>query len=146
MTSDRKQPTRIASIPRPFRHLVLVLDYREPGHALIDLKPVALQPMGWRMLARLAETAGSVVPYQQLYDALWGETVVEPNQLSFQKTGILTAITAAVPRRHDLILTFPKSGFMLDLSPREVLIVSPPAYPVPTSRLTCFPVEEPNPV
>jgi DNA-binding winged helix-turn-helix (wHTH) protein len=105
--------------------LVLVLDYREPGYVLVDLKPVALQPLGWRMLARLAEVPGTVVSYKELYDELWGDTVVELNQLSFQKAGILAAIAQAAPRRRDLILTFPKVGFMLDLSPREVLMVSP---------------------
>ena len=111
--------------PVPFRHLVLLLDYREPGYALVDLKPVELQPLGWRFLARLAECPGSVVSYKQMYDELWGDTVVEPNQLSFQKTGVLAAIAEEVPRRRDMILTFPKMGFMLDLSPREVQILSP---------------------
>jgi DNA-binding winged helix-turn-helix (wHTH) protein len=114
---------------------VLVLDYREPGYALVDLKPVALQPLGWRMLARLAESPGSVVSYKQLYDELWGDTVVELNQLSFQKTAIVGAIVEEVPRRRDLILTFPKVGFMLDLSPREVLIVSPVSFPVLMPRV-----------
>jgi DNA-binding response OmpR family regulator len=124
---------RRGAAPRPFRHLVLVLDYREPGYVLVDLRPVALQPLGWRFLLRLAETPGTVVPYKDLYDDLWGETVVEPNQLSFQKAGVLAAVTAVAPRRADLILTFPKAGFMLDLSPREVLIVPAaglvPAWP-----------------
>lgn len=124
---EKREPRRTPP-SRAFRHLVLVLDYREPGYALVDLKPVALQLMGWRLLARLADSAGSVVSYKELYDELWGETVVEPNQLSFQKTGVLTAIAEASPRRRDLIVTFPKVGFMLDLSPREVLIVSPNAY------------------
>lgn len=123
---EKRESRRIAAA-RAFRHLVLVLDYREPGYALVDLKPIGLQLMGWRMLARLAESAGSVVPYQELYDELWGDTVVELNQLSFQKTGVLAAIAEAAPRRRDLIVTFPKVGFMLDLSPREVLIISPNA-------------------
>lgn len=94
---------------------------------MVDLKPVSLQPLGWRMLARLAEAPGTVVSYKELYDELWGDTVVELNQMSFQKAGVLAAIAAESPRRHDLIRTFPKMGFMLDLSPREVLIVSPPS-------------------
>ena len=123
---EKREPRR--PVPsRAFRHLVLLLDYREPGHVLVDLKPVTLQLMGWRLLARLAESAGTVVSYQELYDELWGETVVELNQLSFQKKGVLAAIAEAAPHRRDLIVTFPKVGFMLDLSPREVLLVSPKA-------------------
>jgi DNA-binding winged helix-turn-helix (wHTH) protein len=114
---------RRSGSPRPFRHLVLLLDYREPGYILVDLKPVALQPLGWKFLLRLAEQPGVVVRYKELYDELWGETVVELNQLSFQKTHVLGAVAAVAPRRRDMILTFPKAGFMLDLSPREVLIV-----------------------
>lgn len=109
--------------PRPFRHLVLLLDYREPGHVLIDLKPAALRPLAWKLLMHLAGAAGSVVPYRDLYEELWGDTIVEMNQLSYQKNAILSAIAEVAPRRRDLILTFPKIGFMLDLSPREVLIL-----------------------
>lgn len=131
---DNRESRRNATA-RAFRHLVLVLDYREPGYALVDLKPVGLQLMGWRLLTRLAESAGSVVPYQELYDELWGDTIVELNQLSFQKTGVLNAIAEAAPHRRDLIVTFPKVGFMLDLSPREVLIVSPTAPAAGPARL-----------
>ena len=134
-TSVSKNEARRGGAARPFRHLVLVLDYREPGHVLVDLKPVPLQPLGCGMLARLAEVPGSVVSYQDLYDELWGETVVELNQLSFQKAGILGAIAEASPRRRDLIVTFPKVGFMLDLSPREVLMVSPGAAVAYAGRL-----------
>lgn len=132
-TSTRleKREARRTPSSRAFRHLVLLLDYREPGHALVDLRPVTMQLMGWRLLARLAESAGTVVSYQELYDELWGETIVELNQLSFQKKAVLAAIAEAVPRRRDLIVTFPKVGFMLDLSPREVLLVSPKSQPGP---------------
>ena len=109
--------------PRPFRHLVLILDYREPGHALIDLKPVVLRPLGWKLLKQLAGAAGTVVPYDVLYEEMWGDSVVEMNQLSYQKNSVLSSIAEMSPRRRNLILTFPKNGFMLDLSPREVLIL-----------------------
>lgn len=123
---------------RPFRHLILLLDYREPGHALVDLKPATLQPLAWKLLMCLAEVPGSVVPYAELYEVLWGETVVETNQLSFQKNAILSAITAASPSRREIIQTFPKLGFMLDLSPREVLIVPGlvGSYTLPSGRFT----------
>lgn len=109
--------------PRPFRLLVLLLDYREPGHALVDLKPVSLQPLAWKLLMCLAEAPGTVVPYDEIYETLWGDAVVEMNQLSYQKTAVLAAIEEVAANRHDIIRTFPKVGFMLDLSPREVLIV-----------------------
>ena len=119
----RNRPRRRARSPKPFRHLVLLLDYREPGHILIDLKPVTLQPLAWKLLLSLAEAPGSVIPYGDLYKVLWGDTVVEMNQLSYQKNAVLSAIGEVAPERRDVILTFPKIGFMLDLSPREVLLV-----------------------
>lgn len=118
-----KGPARRPRGPKPFRHLVLLLDYREPGHVLVDLKPATVQPLAWKLLLYLAESAGSVVPYGELYEVLWGDTVVEMNQLSYQKNAVLSAISKVAPGRRDIILTFPKIGFMLDLSPREVLIV-----------------------
>ena len=120
---SRKVLKRKIRGPKPFRHLILLLDYREPGHVLIDLKPAALRPLAWKLLMHLAGSAGSVVPYGDLYEELWGDTVVEMNQLSYQKNAVLSAIAEVAPRRRDLILTFPKIGFMLDLSPREVLIL-----------------------
>ncbi len=119
----RNRPGRRAQGPKPFRHLVLLLDYREPGHILIDLKPVTLRPLAWKLLLSLAEAPGSVIPYGDLYKILWGDTVVEMNQLSYQKNAVLSAIGEVAPERRDVILTFPKIGFMLDLSPREVLLV-----------------------
>lgn len=109
--------------PRPFRHLILLLDCREPGHVLIDLKAIAVQPQAWKLLMCLAEAPGSVVPYEELYRVLWGDSVVEMNQLSYQKNALLSAIGSVAPERSEIIRTFPKIGFMLDLSPREVLIV-----------------------
>ncbi len=119
----RNSPRRRTRAPKPFRHLVLLLDYREPGHILIDLKPATLQPLAWKLLLSLAEAPGSVIPYGDLYKVLWGDTVVEMNQLSYQKNAVLSAIGEVAPKRRDVILTFPKIGFMLDLSPREVLLV-----------------------
>ena len=123
ISGPRNNPGRNARGPKPFRHLVLLLDYREPGHILIDLKPVTLQPLAWKLLLSLAEAPGSVIPYGDLYKVLWGDTVVEMNQLSYQKNAVLSAIGEIAPKRRDVILTFPKIGFMLDLSPREVLLV-----------------------
>lgn len=120
---SRKRTSRRQRGPKPFRHLVLLLDYREPGHVLIDLKPAVLQPLAWRLLECLAEAPGSVVPYDALYEALWGDAVVEMNQLSYQKNALLSAIVEAAPDRGDLVRTFPKMGYVLDLSPREVLII-----------------------
>jgi DNA-binding winged helix-turn-helix (wHTH) protein len=119
-TSRRKRP-----VPKPFRHLILLMDYREPCNVLIDLQPTTLKPMAWKMLMKLAEMPGCVVKYDELYEALWGETVVENNQLSYQKNDLLKGIVAVAPQRSDLVKTIPKMGFMLDLSPREVLIVPP---------------------
>ena len=123
IAGPRNSSGRRAHGPKPFRHLVLLLDYREPGHILIDLKPVTLQPLAWKLLLSLAEAPGSVIPYGDLYKVLWGDTVVEMNQLSYQKNVVLSAIGEVAPERRDVILTFPKIGFMLDLSPREVLLV-----------------------
>ena len=132
---SRKVPKRKIRGPKPFRHLDLLLDCREPGHVLIDLKPAVMRPLAWKLLMHLAGAPGSVVPYGDLYEELWGNTVVEMNQLSYQKNAILSAIAEVAPRRRDVILTFPKSGFMLDLSPREVLILPGEAVHYAVHRL-----------
>ena len=101
---------------------VLVVDDRRPGEVLVEGKTVALQEKQYRLIRLLAETPGECVSYDTIYEALWGDVVVEPNQMHFQKRRLLTRVKAAAPNREKVVTTVPKRGFVLDLQPSEVVL------------------------
>jgi len=101
---------------------VLVVDDCEPGAILLDGKRVPLQDKQYRLIRLLAENPGICVPYDTVYQAVWGDTVVESGQMHFQKSKLLKQIGADVPARKSLIKTTPKRGFTLNLESDEVLL------------------------
>lgn len=70
----------------------------------------------------LAEHPGACVPYDTIYDAVWGEIIVEPNQMHFQKRNLVKRILEVDPGHAELIGTTPKRGFRLNLAPDQVLV------------------------
>lgn len=115
-----EHPPSPSSSPAP--QPVLVVDERHPGQVVLDGQLVRLQDKQYRLLRVLAETPGECVPYDRIYDAVWGEDVVESNQMHFQKRKVLDRVKRVVPGRGKLIRTIPKRGFVLELTPGEVLL------------------------
>ncbi|MBX7257550.1 MAG: DEAD/DEAH box helicase [Candidatus Hydrogenedentes bacterium] len=102
---------------------ILVVDDRRPDEVWIEGKPVRLQEKQFRMLRTLAAAPGECVPYETLYDAVWGDAVVESVQMHFQKRQIIQRIKEVAPLRSGLIRTIPKRGFLLELAPQEVALL-----------------------
>jgi helicase len=120
-TAEAEAPPRKAGSP------VLIVDDRHPGEIVLDGMPIRLQDKQYRLLSALAAAPGECVPYEQIYAAVWGDTVVEPNQMHFQKRQLLNRIASVLPDREELVQTIPKRGFVLDLRPSEVLFKTRPA-------------------
>ncbi|MBI2421854.1 MAG: DEAD/DEAH box helicase [Candidatus Hydrogenedentes bacterium] len=99
---------------------VLVVDDRHPGKITLDGREVSLQEKQYRLIRVLAAAPGQCVPYDDIYEAVWGSTIVESGQMHFQKRKLLGQITGCRPERADLITTTPKRGFVLNLYPSEV--------------------------
>ncbi|NUM56132.1 MAG: DEAD/DEAH box helicase [Candidatus Hydrogenedentes bacterium] len=99
---------------------VLIVDDRRPGEILVDGKPVRLQDKQYRLVRTLAECPGECIAYEKVYSAIWGSTVVESNQMHFQKKRLIERIKDAAPNRADIVRTIPKRGFVLDLAPNDV--------------------------
>lgn len=99
---------------------VLIVDDRRPGSIVLDGREVALQDKQYRLIKVLAARAGECVPYEEIYASLWGDGVVESNQVHFQKRKLLDRIKESCPAREDLIRTIPKRGFALCLEPDRV--------------------------
>jgi len=105
---------------------VLVVDDRHPGRIELDGETVTLQDKQYRLIQLLAAHPGACVPYDTIYEALWGNAIVESNQVHFQKRVLLKRIRAAVPKRAEVVQTVKKRGFLLDLRPEDVRRYSSP--------------------
>ncbi|MCC6144151.1 MAG: winged helix-turn-helix domain-containing protein, partial [Candidatus Hydrogenedentes bacterium] len=101
---------------------ILLIDESRPNQVVLEGVQISLQDKQYRLIALLAGHAGACVDYETIYQALWGDVVVENSQMYFQKKKLLLAITAACPHHGELISTIPKRGFMLQLPPEAVLI------------------------
>jgi helicase len=110
----------VALPPRP--RTVLVIDDARPGEVLLDGECIALQDKQYRLLRILAEQAGACVPYDEVYEALWGDVIVEQGQLYSQKRNLLKRLAAVRPAYAEVIATRPKHGFTLNLQPEQVLL------------------------
>jgi len=99
---------------------VLVVDDRHPDRVLLEGAEVRLQEKQYRLIRLLAARRGECVPYEEIYEALWGAVIVENNQMHFQKRKLVESIRAVRPDRKALIRTVPKRGFVLDLEAGQV--------------------------
>ncbi len=101
---------------------LLVVDDSRPGEILFNGVRIPLQDKQYRLIRVLAQHPGACLPYEAIYDAVWGSVIVEPNQMHFQKRKLIAAIAAAGVDHPELIRTVPKRGFALDLPPNQVLL------------------------
>ncbi len=108
--------------PAPSPAPLLIIDDSHPSEITLDNVRVPLQDKQYRLIRTLAAQPGACIPYDTIYTEVWGSVIVEPNQMHFQKRKLIAAIAAAGLDRPDLIKTVPKNGFLLDLSPENVLI------------------------
>jgi helicase len=102
---------------------MLIVDDRRPGEITVAGRAIALQEKQYRLIRILAETPGECVPYDTIYNCVWGEVIVEPNQMHFQKRRLLNAIAQALPNDEAIIKTIPKRGFLLDLPADAVTVI-----------------------
>jgi helicase len=103
----------------------LLIDTRVPNEIWLDGVRIELQDKQFQLIQMLAKSPGKCVPYDEIYDRIWGDVVVEPNQMSFQKSRLMDRIRRGAPGRGRLIQTISKRGFKLDLGAHEVRVLPP---------------------
>jgi helicase len=108
---------------------MLIVDDRTPGEIVVDGVTVPLQDKQYRLIRILAQHPGICVPYETIYQAVWGDVIVEDNQMCFQKSNLVKRIKKAAPHHAQIIRTIPKRGFLLDLPPESILF-----HPMPISN------------
>ncbi len=103
--------------PRP----VLIVDDNHPDEIHIEGHRVPLQPRQYQLIRLLAAHPNTCVSYETIYQAIWGDEVVEDNQRHFQKRMLLKAIAQVAPQHAQVIQTVPRRGLRLRLEPHAVL-------------------------
>ncbi|HNR31281.1 MAG TPA: DEAD/DEAH box helicase [Candidatus Hydrogenedentes bacterium] len=113
-----------AEMPQPTATAwpVLIVDDDQPGEIQLDGVRIPLQDKQYRLIRALAAHPGACVPYDAIYEAVWGDVIVESNQMHFQKRNLIKRVLEACPQYQDLIVTTPKRGFKLNLAPEQVLV------------------------
>ena len=101
---------------------VLIVDESRPGEINLEGKQIRLQEKQYLLIHLLAQEVGCCVSYEDIYTRLWGDSIVEQNQIHFQKRKLKQAIEAVLPHRSDMIKTIPKRGFSLCLEVFEVKV------------------------
>jgi len=118
---------------------LLIVDDRRPGRITVAGKEVLLQDKQFQLVRLLAGTPGECVPYETIYTELWGSSVVEDNQMHFQKRKLLARIRAVAPEHEEIVKAIPKRGFMLDLPSDAVQII---VYEAKNAKAVRAPVQE----
>lgn len=108
--------------PHPNTGPILVIDDRHPGRIQLDGTNIGLQEKQYLLMRTLAAAPAQCVPYDTIYQQVWGEAIVENNQMHFQKRKLLDRIKEALPERARIITTIPKRGFMLNLQANDVTL------------------------
>jgi DNA-binding winged helix-turn-helix (wHTH) protein len=102
---------------------LLVVDDTRPGEIELDGRTLPLQDKQYRLIRILAMHPGQCVPYDAtLYRDVWGDIVVEDNQMHYQKRMLIKRLAEAGPAWETLITTVPKRGFTLNLTPEQVCL------------------------
>lgn len=102
---------------------VLVIDERRPDSILLNGKKIPLQDKQYCLMLALARRPGECVPYDDIYKQVWGEIIVEDNQMHYQKRMLMRRLTEADPAFAALIGTVPKRGFSLQLTREQVSVI-----------------------
>ena len=113
--SDVPPPPQ-ASEPGP----LLFVDDRRPGRIVVAGRDVVLQDKQYQLIRLLSRTPGECVPYETIYQELWGSVVVEDNQMHFQKRKLIARIREGAPGHEEMVKTVAKQGFILDLTVEQV--------------------------
>ena len=102
---------------------ILVVDQRHPGTVEYRGKTVKVTSKQFWLLAALAESPGKCVPYNAIYEKVWGgDVMVEMQQISYHKAQLLKKIQKVAPKSEIKALITPVSGegMVLNLRPEEI--------------------------
>jgi helicase len=106
----------------------LRLDLSRPLEAVFHGTQVALRPAEFDMLRALARRPGQCVPYEELFQSMWGdEPFIYPGQLYSHRSRLARKLRDAATARseadEDVLVTVRTHGVMLNLRDHEVAVI-----------------------
>lgn len=101
---------------------VLIIDEARPGEIQLDGALLSLQEKQYQLISILAQSPGECIPYGHIYECIWGDAIVEDNQMAYQKSLLMKEIRKVCPARDGIIKTIPKRGYMLNLPPETIWV------------------------
>jgi helicase len=103
--------------------MLLTLDAGRPDLAVVNGVDVPLRPMEFQLLSLLVRSPQRCVPFDALYDELWGSReAVEPQQIYWHRHNLSKKLMGALPAGSaELVRTIPRRGLMLDVPADRVV-------------------------
>ncbi|MBN1902019.1 winged helix-turn-helix domain-containing protein, partial [Candidatus Sumerlaeota bacterium] len=105
---------------------LLIFRTSEPGMVECRGEKIHLTPLPYNLLLFLARRPGDLVSYIMIDEEVWPQQKVERQQVSFHRAALVRKFSRILGKKQagKLIKTFSGQGLMLDLSPKDVKILS----------------------
>jgi len=123
---ENKNESQVIEVQASISRAILIVDRNHPGTVEYHGKTVRLTSKQFWLLAVLAESPGKCVPYNLIYEKVWGgEVVVEMQQISYHKAQLLKKFSEVAPivEVKGLITAVSGEGLILALNPSEVSLI-----------------------
>ncbi|MCK5862189.1 MAG: DEAD/DEAH box helicase [Candidatus Hydrogenedentes bacterium] len=117
-----KEGIKQDDVEEPIPMPLLTVDDTRPGEVELGGHAIALQEKQYRLIRILAMQPGQCVPYAAIYREIWGDVVVEDNQMHYQKRMLIKRLATAGAEYNGIIGTVIKRGFTLKLTPEQVCL------------------------
>jgi len=119
VTTCPAPPSDLSPTPQP----ILVMDHQRPDQVIFRGHEIYLRPAEYKLLRALASAPRRCVSYDSIYNNIWGvDEIVEPSQVYWHRYQVVKKLKEASKPGADAIpiITIPRRGYMLDLSPDQV--------------------------
>ena len=116
-------PSIQQKIQESVNRAILIVDRKHPGTVEYRGKTVRLTSKQFWLIETLAENPGKCVPYNTIYDRIWGgDVMVEMQQISYHKAQLLKKIQKVAPKSEikSLITQVSGEGMVLNMRPEEI--------------------------
>ncbi len=123
---ENKNESQVIEVQPTTSMVILMVDRNHPGTVEYCGKIVRLTSKQFWLLVVLAKSPGKCVPYDVIYEELWGgEVSVEMQQISYHKAQLLRRFSKVAPKAEvkGLIGAVSGEGLILLLNPSNVCLI-----------------------
>lgn len=123
---ENKNESQVIEVQPSTSMAILMVDRNHPGTVEYRGKTVTLTSKQFWLLVVLAMSPGKCVPYDVIYEKVWGgEVLVEMQQISYHKAQLLRRFSKVAPKAEvkGLIGAVSGEGLILLLNPSDVSLI-----------------------